>query len=79
MQLFTFWYNELDGDKNWLSKNVILAIMYGCMELGGTLSAGVFFYFPPFYDHPAGSQPLSPRMKGAIPLESAKLENSLSN
>jgi 4-hydroxybenzoate polyprenyltransferase len=40
MQLFTFWYNELDGDKNWLSKNAILALMYGCMELGGTLSAG---------------------------------------
>ncbi|KAG9309608.1 UbiA prenyltransferase family-domain-containing protein [Chiua virens] len=39
MQLFTVLYNELDGDKNWLSKNGILAIMYGCMELGGTLSA----------------------------------------
>ncbi|KAG6371220.1 UbiA prenyltransferase family-domain-containing protein [Boletus reticuloceps] len=40
MQLFTYWYNELDGDKNWLSKNAILAIMYGCTELGGTLIAG---------------------------------------
>jgi len=40
MQLFTFWYNELDGDKNWLSKNAVLAIMYGCSELGGTLIAG---------------------------------------
>ena len=52
MQLFTFWYNELDGDKNWLSKNVILAIMYGCMELGGTLSAGTLF-LPPRSDSPA--------------------------
>ncbi|KAF8121062.1 UbiA prenyltransferase family-domain-containing protein [Boletus edulis] len=40
MQLLTYWYNELDGDKNWLSKNAILAIMYGCTELGGTLIAG---------------------------------------
>jgi len=39
MQLFTYWYNELDGDKSWLSKNAILAIMYGCAELGGTLIA----------------------------------------
>jgi 4-hydroxybenzoate polyprenyltransferase len=39
MQLFTYWYNEMDGDKNWLSKNAILAIMYGCTELGGTLIA----------------------------------------
>ncbi|KAF8125422.1 UbiA prenyltransferase family-domain-containing protein [Boletus edulis] len=40
MQLLTYWYNELDGDKNWLSKNAILALMYGCTELGGTLIAG---------------------------------------
>ncbi|KAN0082454.1 UbiA prenyltransferase family domain containing protein [Tylopilus felleus] len=39
MQLFTYWYNEMDGDKNWLSKNAILALMYGCAELGGTLVA----------------------------------------
>ena len=42
MQFFTLWYNEFDGDKNWFSKNVILAIMYGCVELGGTLSASMF-------------------------------------
>ena len=42
MQLFTYWYNEMDGDKNWLSKNVVLAIMYGCTELGSTLIASAF-------------------------------------
>ena len=42
MQLFAYWYNELDGDKNWLLKNVILASMYGCAELGGTLIASKF-------------------------------------
>ncbi|KAF8545779.1 hypothetical protein OG21DRAFT_1491930 [Imleria badia] len=35
MQLFSYWYNELDGDKNWLLKNVILAIMYGCTRTWG--------------------------------------------
>ncbi|KAF9238255.1 UbiA prenyltransferase family [Melanogaster broomeanus] len=40
MQLFTIWYNELDGDKKWMSKNLLTAIMYGCLELGGTLTAG---------------------------------------
>ncbi|KIJ62347.1 hypothetical protein HYDPIDRAFT_30601 [Hydnomerulius pinastri MD-312] len=40
MQLFTIWYNELDGDKKWFSKNLLTAIMYGCLELGGTLTAG---------------------------------------
>ena len=46
MQLFTIWYNELDGDKNWFSKNAILAIMYGCAELGGTLVASTFIPCP---------------------------------
>ena len=49
MQFFTLWYNEFDGDKNWLSKNVILAIMYGCVELGGTLSAGMFIVSNPTF------------------------------
>ncbi|KAF8839047.1 hypothetical protein BDN67DRAFT_818519 [Paxillus ammoniavirescens] len=40
MQLFTLWYNELDGDNKWLSKNILTALMYGCLELGGTLTAG---------------------------------------
>ncbi|KAG8221438.1 hypothetical protein J3R82DRAFT_1629 [Butyriboletus roseoflavus] len=39
IQVFSYWYNEMDGDKNWLSKNAILALMYGCAELGGTLVA----------------------------------------
>ena len=50
MQLFTYWYNEMDGDKNWLSKNVILAIMYGCTELGGTLISSkltIYYSFCP--------------------------------
>ncbi|KAF9223073.1 hypothetical protein BS17DRAFT_151723 [Gyrodon lividus] len=40
MQLFTLWYNELGGDNKWLSKNILTALMYGCLELGGTLTAG---------------------------------------
>ncbi|KAI6015867.1 UbiA prenyltransferase family-domain-containing protein [Pisolithus microcarpus] len=39
MLLFTAWYNERDGDKEPLSKNVLTAIMYGCLEMGGTLVA----------------------------------------
>ncbi|KAI6026716.1 hypothetical protein PISMIDRAFT_9022 [Pisolithus microcarpus 441] len=39
MLLFTAWYNEHDGDKEPLSKNVLTAIMYGCLEMGGTLVA----------------------------------------
>ena len=54
MQLFTYWYNEMDGDKNWLSKNTILAIMYGCTELGGTLTASTFtVHRSPFTSHSA--------------------------
>ena len=47
MQLFTYWYNEMDGDKNWLSKNAILALMYGCAELGGTLVASMIIPHSP--------------------------------
>ena len=62
MQLFTFWYNELDGDKNWLSKNAILALMYGCMELGGTLSAGTSSSRTPTV-HSAHRPPLPSRLR----------------
>jgi len=40
MLLFTTWYNEHGGDKESFSKNLLTAIMYGCLELGGTLVAG---------------------------------------
>ena len=86
MQLFTLWYNEFDGDKNWLSKNVVLAIMYGCMELGGTLSAGTFIVHrsPCPIAHPAHHVFLlcrhaNPTKKTAIPPKSAKLGNSRFN
>ncbi|KAG0704020.1 UbiA prenyltransferase family [Suillus ampliporus] len=36
----TIWYNELRGDKMGLSKNVLTAILYGCLEVGGTVAAG---------------------------------------
>ncbi|KAG1780075.1 hypothetical protein EV702DRAFT_1178228 [Suillus placidus] len=36
----TIWYNELHGDKLGLSKNVLTAILYGCLEIGGTVAAG---------------------------------------
>lgn len=36
----TIWYNELNGDKMGLSKNVLTAILYGCLEVGGTVAAG---------------------------------------
>ncbi|KAI6037488.1 UbiA prenyltransferase family-domain-containing protein [Pisolithus marmoratus] len=39
MLLFTAWYNEHDGDKEPLSKNLLTAVMYGCLEMGGTLVA----------------------------------------
>ncbi|KAG1898273.1 UbiA prenyltransferase family [Suillus fuscotomentosus] len=34
----TIWYNELRGDKMGLSKNVLTAILYGCLEVGGTVA-----------------------------------------
>ncbi|KAG6334282.1 hypothetical protein ID866_4810 [Astraeus odoratus] len=40
MLLFTTWYNEHGGDQESFSKNILTAIMYGCLELGGTLVAG---------------------------------------
>lgn len=39
MLMFTMWYNENDGDKDALSKNLLTAVMYGCLEVGGTLVA----------------------------------------
>ncbi|KAG1874916.1 UbiA prenyltransferase family-domain-containing protein [Suillus subluteus] len=38
--VLTIWYNELNGDKMGLSKNVLTAILYGCLEVGGTIAAG---------------------------------------
>ncbi|KAG2067725.1 hypothetical protein BDR04DRAFT_1120290 [Suillus decipiens] len=38
--VLTIWYNELHGDKMGLSKNVLTAILYGCLEVGGTVAAG---------------------------------------
>ncbi|KAG6326674.1 hypothetical protein ID866_12415 [Astraeus odoratus] len=40
MSLFVAWYHEHDGDQEWLSKNVLTAVIYGCVDLGGTLVAG---------------------------------------
>ena len=40
MLLFTSWYNEHDGDRESISKNLLTAVMYGLSELGGTLVAG---------------------------------------
>lgn len=77
MQFFTLWYNELNGDKNWLSKNVILAIMYGCVELGGTLSAGTFIIL--IFNSMPRSRPSFEKQQAAIPLASAKPANSPSN
>ncbi|KAG2354396.1 UbiA prenyltransferase family, partial [Suillus spraguei] len=37
---FTIWYNELHGDKLGLSKNVLTAILGGCLEVGGTIAVG---------------------------------------
>ncbi|KAI6040764.1 UbiA prenyltransferase family [Pisolithus marmoratus] len=39
MLLFTARYNEHDSDKEPLSKNLLTAVMYGCLEMGGTLVA----------------------------------------
>jgi len=39
LQMLLYWYNEMNGDSHWLSKNAILALMYGCSGLGGTLVA----------------------------------------
>ncbi|OJA12722.1 hypothetical protein AZE42_02881 [Rhizopogon vesiculosus] len=39
----TIWYNELQGDKMGFSKNVLTAILYGCLEVGGTVAAGNSF------------------------------------
>ncbi|KAG1833960.1 UbiA prenyltransferase family-domain-containing protein [Suillus variegatus] len=36
----TIWYNELHGDKMGLSKNVLTAILGGCLEVGATVAAG---------------------------------------
>lgn len=36
--VLTIWYNELHGDKMGLSKNVLTAILYGCLEVGGTVA-----------------------------------------
>jgi hypothetical protein len=44
VQLFTLWYNELDGDNEWLSKNILTALMASCLGLGGTLTAGRLVY-----------------------------------
>ncbi|KAG1813577.1 UbiA prenyltransferase family [Suillus subaureus] len=38
--VFTIWYNELHGDKMGLPKNVLTAILGGCLEVGGTVAAG---------------------------------------
>ncbi|KIJ59313.1 hypothetical protein HYDPIDRAFT_100911 [Hydnomerulius pinastri MD-312] len=40
VQAVTIWYNELNGDMGWLSKNILTAFLYGFVELGGTLAAG---------------------------------------
>ncbi|KAI6120226.1 UbiA prenyltransferase family [Pisolithus croceorrhizus] len=39
MLLFSAWYNEHDGDKEPLSKNLLTACMYGSLEMGGILVA----------------------------------------
>jgi 4-hydroxybenzoate polyprenyltransferase len=38
----TIWYNELHGDKMGFSKNLLTAILYGCLEVGGTVAAGKY-------------------------------------
>ncbi|KAG1819924.1 UbiA prenyltransferase family [Suillus variegatus] len=37
---FTIWYNELHSDKMGLSKNVLTAILSGCLEVGGIVATG---------------------------------------
>jgi len=46
----TIWYNELNGDKMGLSKNVLTAILYGCLEVGGTVAAGKFIWLQTIYN-----------------------------
>jgi 4-hydroxybenzoate polyprenyltransferase len=36
--VFTIWYNELHGDRMGLSKNVLTAILGGCLEVGATVA-----------------------------------------
>ncbi|KAG2064511.1 hypothetical protein BDR04DRAFT_1179582 [Suillus decipiens] len=38
--VLTIWYNELHGDKLGLSKNVLTAILGGCLEIGGIVAIG---------------------------------------
>jgi len=45
----TIWYNELHGDKMGFSKNLLTAILYGCLEVGGTVAAGKYTQLYTFY------------------------------